>query len=192
MNESRVVLFCGPSGSGKTTIVKHLLNKFSLLCFSVSATTRNKRVNEKDGEDYYFLSIQEFRKKIEQQEFLEWEEVYKNGFYGTLKSEITRISNEGKVAIFDVDVVGGLAIKSQFHKNILDVIVLPPSVDELRNRLVARESESPESLKIRLDKASHEMTFQNKFSNVIINSQLDIALSEAENLVAKFINRIKG
>ena len=142
----KLVLFCGPSGSGKTTIVHHLLKKFPELTFSVSATTREKRQNEIDKKDYYFLSVDEFKRKLHRHEFLEWEEVYKDRFYGTLKSEVRRILDESKVVLFDVDVEGGINIRSHYPKQILDVFVMPPSVDELHKRLVARASESEDSL----------------------------------------------
>ena len=132
-------LFCGPSGSGKTSIVKHLLAKYSFMQFSVSCTTRPKRASETEGEDYYFVTPDAFRKKIANDEFIEWEEVYKDKYYGTLKSEISRIEQAGKSVIFDVDVEGGIAIKKYFSKNLLAVMVMPPSVEELRNRLIARK-----------------------------------------------------
>ena len=184
----KLILFCGPSGSGKTSIVHHLLNKFSQLKFSVSATTRTKRHNEIDGQDYYFLSIENFKNKIEQDEFLEWEEVYANGFYGTLKSEITRISNEGKAVIFDVDVEGGLNIKREYGENLLDVFVMPPGIEELKKRLVARATESDESLLARILKAEDELKYAEKFSHVIVNSIFEDAALEAETIVKKFLS----
>lgn len=187
-NDTRLVLFCGPSGSGKTSIVHHLLKTFPELSFSVSATTRNKRNNETDGKDYYFISVEEFKEKIKNNEFLEWEEVYENGFYGTLYSDLVRISKMGKVAIFDVDVEGGLHIKEKYNKNLLDVFVRPPALEDLRIRLVARASETPETLEKRVQKAAHELTYGNLFHKVIINDKLETAIIEAESMVREFLN----
>ncbi|MBL0340639.1 MAG: guanylate kinase [Bacteroidetes bacterium] len=184
----KLILLCGPSGSGKTTIVQHLLKTYSNLSFSVSATTRSKRSNEINGKDYYFLTVEEFRKKIQADEFLEWEEVYTHGFYGTLRSEVDRIAAMGKVAIFDVDVEGGVHIKGRYGKNLLDVFVRPPSVEDLYKRLVARASETPESLEKRILKATHELTYADRFNNVIINKDMHVAFAEAENLVSAFLN----
>jgi len=184
-----LVLFCGPSGSGKTTIVKHLLAKFPTLSFSVSATTRKQRPNENNGTDYYFISVDDFKSRIQSGAFLEWEEVYENGFYGTLLSEIERINSLGKVALFDVDVIGGLNIKSQFGENLLDVFVRPPSPDDLRKRLVARATETPESLEKRIGKAAQELAFGSRFSHVLINDTIDQACMEAEKLVKDFLEK---
>lgn len=185
--QPKLILFCGPSGSGKTTLVKHLLNTFPQLCFSVSATTRAMRSNEQNGADYYFMSVDEFHSKIQNDEFLEWEQVYENGFYGTLRSEITRIASLGKVAVFDVDVEGGVHIKGRYGNNLLDVFVQPPSIADLRKRLVARASESLESLETRVRKAELELTYASRFSNVIINQDINVAKKEAELLVANFL-----
>lgn len=183
----KLILFCGPSGSGKTSIVHHLLKKFPQLSFSVSATTRPKRVNETDGIDYHFLSLQDFKKRIEHHEFLEWEEVYTNGYYGTLKSEIKRIADDGKAVIFDVDVEGGLTIKHAYGDNLLDVFVMPPGIEELKKRLIARATETDESLMARILKAEEELAYREKFSHVIVNSIFEDALQEAENLVNEFL-----
>ena len=183
----KLVLFCGPSGSGKTTIVQHLLKKFSELTFSISVTTRSKRANEISGKDYHFLTIEEFKRKLHRHEFLEWEEVYKERFYGTLRSEVKRILDDGKVVLFDVDVEGGLNIRSQYPKQILDVFVMPPTVDDLHKRLVARASESDESLVKRLAKAETELSYAYRFNNVIVNDKLEIAVKEAEVLVDQFL-----
>ncbi len=185
--QPKLVLFCGPSGSGKTTIVQHLLRNFPKMKFSVSATTRDKRANETDGKDYYFLNADQFRTKIANNEFLEWEEVYKDRFYGTLKSEVQLILDSGLIAAFDVDVEGGLKIRKSFGANILDVFVMPPSVDELHKRLVARKTESEESLMKRLDKAEKEMHYAFHFNNVIVNNDLKVACHEAEELVKAFL-----
>jgi guanylate kinase len=183
----RLILFCGPSGSGKTSIVHHLLNKYPQLSFSVSATTRAKRNNEVNAKDYYFLSIADFKNKIANNEFLEWEEVYKDGFYGTLKSEIQRISKAGKFVIFDVDVEGGLNIKKQYGNKLLDVFVMPPGIDELKKRLMSRATETEASLKARIHRAEDELQYSTRFSHIIINTVFEHAVIEAENLVSKFL-----
>jgi guanylate kinase len=185
--KGKLILFCGPSGSGKTTITKHLLEKFPQLRFSVSATTRAKRPNEIHGEDYYFISVDEFKKKIDTSAFVEWEEVYRDIFYGTLKSEIQRIWNDGKVVAFDVDVEGGLNIKKLYGNNLLAVFVKPLSVEVLRKRLAERNTESPESLETRIEKAEHELLYENKFDHVILNDTLEHALEIAINLVTEFL-----
>ncbi len=181
-------LFCGPSGSGKTTIVHYLLKEFQQLKFSVSATTRAMRPNERDGIDYHFLSVDDFKKKIAEDAFIEWEEVYHNGFYGTLKSEVQRIEKAKCSVIFDVDVEGGLNIKKHFGNNLLTVFVRPPSVDDLKKRLVARNTETAESLQKRLNKSIHELTYENLFDHIIINQKLDVACAEAKSMVQNFLN----
>lgn len=187
MKAGKLILFCGPSGTGKTTITRHLLEHFSELRFSVSATTRKKRASEVDGIDYYFLTAAEFRKKIEQDQFVEWEEVYTDLYYGTLKSEVERIWNENKVVAFDVDVEGGLNIKKIYGNNLLAVFIKPLSVDVLRNRLAERNTESPESLAIRIAKAELELTYADKFDHVIVNDTLEHALDQAKALVQEFL-----
>lgn len=184
----KLLLFCGPSGSGKTTIVHHLLKNSDRLCFSVSATTRPIRANEKDGIDYHFLSVDDFVKRIHRDEFVEWEEVYPERFYGTLKSEIEKIWSMGKIAVFDVDVEGGLKIKEIYGEQLLSVFVMPPSVDELRRRLHTRNSETAESYQARIDKAEHELTYAFRFDKTIVNDTLEHALEEAENVVAQFLS----
>ena len=186
----KLVLFCGPSGSGKTTIVHHLMQQFPMMRFSVSATTREKRPNEVHGKDYYFLSVDEFKEKIQNDEFLEWEEVYKDRFYGTLQKEVERILNDGYVAIFDVDVEGGLHIQKQFGRQLLDVFVMPPSVDDLHKRLVARATESEDSLFKRLDKAEKEMNYAFRFNHVIVNAVLEDAKLDAVKIVKEFLEDV--
>lgn len=186
----KLVLFCGPSGSGKTTIVHHLMQQFPIMRFSVSATTREKRPNEEHGKDYYFLSVDEFKEKINSNEFLEWEEVYKDRFYGTLKKEVERILEDGYVAIFDVDVEGGLHIRKQFGRQLLDVFVMPPSVDDLHKRLVARATESEDSLFKRLDKAEKEMNYAFRFNHVIVNAVLEDAKLDAVKIVKEFLEDV--
>lgn len=186
--KGKLIIFSAPSGAGKTTIVKHLLQKDFGLEFSVSATSRQPRSGETDGKDYYFLSESEFREKIKNDEFLEWEEVYNGNFYGTLKSEVERIRNAGKHVIFDVDVVGALNIKKFYGGEALAVFVQPPSVDELKNRLQNRSTESEEKIRMRVAKAEKELEFAGKFDVIIVNDDLPKALKEAEKIVAGFFS----
>ena len=187
MNQGKLIIFSAPSGSGKTTLVHHLLSKPELkLAFSVSATSRAKRPNETHGKDYYFLSAEDFKNRISTGDFLEWEEVYTDQFYGTLRSEIKRIHSEGNHVMFDVDVVGGLNIKKQFGNDALAVFVKSPSIIELENRLRNRSTESEESLQKRVGKAAKEMEYAKQFDVVLVNDDLDIAKAEAEELVADF------
>lgn len=184
----RLVLFCGPSGSGKTTIVHHLMKVFPSMRFSISATTRPRRDNEEDGRDYFFLSESDFRSRLSKGDFLESEEVYPGRFYGTLRTEVDRILADGNIALFDVDVVGGLQIKKHFGPQLLDVFVMPPSVDELHRRLVTRATETEDSLMRRLGKAEKEMQSAFRFSHVIVNTDLAKAQVEAEQLVRQFLS----
>lgn len=186
--KGKLIVFSAPSGSGKTTIVRHLLQLERLnLAFSVSATSRPPRGSETNGKDYYFLSLKEFKNKIKANEFLEWEEVYRDNFYGTLKSEVDRIWAMGKHVIFDIDVVGGLRIKKKFPDETLAVFVKPPSVDELKIRLKKRKTESEDKINMRVAKASVELATAPQFDKIIKNYDLDAALKEAEVLVADFI-----
>ncbi len=183
----KAIIFSAPSGSGKTTIVRYLLENNPDLGFSISASTRDKRGRkEQDGKDYYFLSPEEFKRKIDNDEFIEWEEVYEGNYYGTLKSEIQRIWDEGKDVIFDVDVKGGLALKKYFGKNALSVFVKVPSLEILEQRLVGRGTESHASLSQRLFKAKFEMTFADKFDVVLVNENLEKSLAEAQRLYNDF------
>lgn len=184
-----MLIFSAPSGAGKTTIVKELLNSDLNLEFSISATSRPKRENEIDGKDYYFLTAGDFREKIANNEFLEWEEVYENRFYGTLKSELERIWSQGKHVIFDVDVVGGLNIKKSYPGKALSVFVMPPSIEELEKRLKTRSTDSKEDIKTRISKANKELSYAKDFDLVIINYELDKAISEAEQSVRNFITQ---
>ena len=190
MKSGKLFIFSAPSGAGKTTLVKHLLQAGLDLEFSVSATSRQKRPEETDGKDYYFLSADAFRKKIEDGAFLEWEEVYKDHFYGTLKSEVDRIWSLGKHVIFDVDVVGGLNIKKQYKDLALAVFVMPPTPGHLEQRLRRRSTESEENLKKRLDKAQHELSFADQFDEILINDDLEKAKNEAVTLVKEFVSLI--
>lgn len=183
----KALIFSAPSGSGKTTIVRHLLETNPDLGFSISASTRDKRGRkEQNGKDYYFLTPEEFKKRIDKDEFIEWEEVYEGNFYGTLKSEIERIWREGKNVIFDVDVKGGLNLKKFFGDKALAVFVKVPSVEVLKERLKDRGTESEQSLSRRLFKANFEMSFQDKFDIVLVNEHLDKSLAEAQQLYDNF------
>jgi guanylate kinase len=183
----KALIFSAPSGSGKTTIVKHLLNRNPDLGFSISASTRDKRGRtEEHGKDYYFLTPEEFKKKIDNNEFIEWEEVYAGNFYGTLKSEIERIWSEGKNVIFDVDVKGGISLKNYFGNKALAVFVKVPSLEVLEQRLHSRSTETTDSLSRRLFKAKFEMTFQDEFDVVLVNADLDKSLAEAQQLYDEF------
>lgn len=183
----KAIIFCAPSGSGKTTLVKHLLANTNNLGFSISACTRDKRGrNEVHGKDYYFLSIHEFQQKIQEAAFVEWEEVYPGGYYGTLKSEVERLWAEGKNVIFDVDVKGGLKLKEYFGDNALAVFVLVPSMEELENRLRSRGTETEESLSKRLYKVKFEMTFQDKFDVVLLNDNLEESQEKTIKLYKDF------
>ena len=189
MSKGKALIFSAPSGAGKTTIVKHLVNTFPEIGFSISASTRDKRGrNEENGKDYYFLSPEDFRNKISNDEFVEWEEVYPGNFYGTLKSEIERLWSEGKTAIFDVDVKGGLKLKEYFGDQALAIFVSVPSVEVLKERLVKRATDSEESISGRLFKAEFEMGFADQFDQILINKELEDTLSTAERLVKDFMD----
>jgi guanylate kinase len=184
----KLIVFSAPSGSGKTTIVRHLLGKEDLnLEFSISAASREPRGEEINGKDYYFMSTEEFKKHIKNEDFLEWEEVYRDNFYGTLKSEVERIWAKGKNVIFDIDVAGGLRIKHKFPNETLAVFVKPPSIDELKIRLKKRSTESDDKINMRIAKASVELATAPQFDVVIKNYDLDIALEEAYQLVKDFV-----
>ncbi|MDD3875748.1 MAG: guanylate kinase [Bacteroidales bacterium] len=183
------VIFSAPSGSGKTTIVKELLKKGLPLEFSVSACSRPKRDGEIHGTDYYFLSVDEFKKKIANNEFIEWEEVYSGSYYGTLKSELTRIWQKGKHVLFDLDVLGGVNIKKIFNENALAIFIKPPSLDELEKRLINRLSETPETLSKRMARAQMELSYEKEFDICITNDNLDEAIIKAEEAVLSFIKK---
>jgi len=190
MKKGKLIIFSAPSGSGKTTLVHYLLQQPELhLAFSISAASREKRPNEIDGQDYYFIKPEIFKKKIQNHEFIEWEEVYKDNYYGTLKSEVSRLLNEGKNVIFDIDVKGGLNIKKQFPNQSLAIFVKPPSVAELKKRLHDRKTESPEKIQMRLAKADQEMQYAKDFDVIIINDNLDKAKKEAYQVVKTFIEK---
>lgn len=184
---NKCVIFSAPSGSGKTTIVKRLLEENFPLEFSISAATRAKRPNEVDGKDYYFLEIDEFKEKIEKDEFIEWEEVYTNHFYGTLRVEIERIWAKNKTVIFDVDVVGGLNLKKYFGDGALAIFVMPPSIQTLKERLTGRGTETEDRIAKRLAKAKQELVTADQFDYVILNDDLEKAVEGAKFIVKKFL-----
>ncbi|MDA0356812.1 MAG: guanylate kinase [Bacteroidetes bacterium] len=189
MIQEKLVVFSAPSGSGKTTIVRHLLTVETLpLAFSISATTRAPRGKEINGKDYYFLSVEEFKERIEQGHFLEWEEVYPNQYYGTLKSEVVRLWQSGKAVLFDLDVVGGLAIKRQFPEQTLAIFVQPPNLETLIERLKNRKTEDQIALNKRIDKAPAEMVQAKFFDAILINDDLEQAFEKASSLVSNFLN----
>ena len=183
----KLIVISAPSGAGKTSIVHHLLKSMDELSFSVSASSREKRDNETHGKDYYFLGVEGFQNKIKEDAFLEWEQVYENQYYGTLKSEIERIWSEGKTVIFDVDVIGGLNIKKQYPKECLSLFIMPPSLEVLAERLIGRRSESDESLQKRLDKAEEEIAQNQQFDTIILNDDLEIACEETMEVITNFI-----
>ena len=185
----KLIIVSAPSGAGKTTIVKKLLDAGLGLEFSVSACSRHRRPNETDGRDYYFLTVPEFRQKIEDNAFMEWEEVYKNLYYGTLKSEVERIWEKGKHVIFDVDVKGGLNIKQQYPDDSLTIFIQAPSLPVLQERLLNRSTEDPESLRKRLDKADYEMNFAGEFDKIIVNEDLGVATEQAIRTVGQFLKQ---
>ena len=185
--KGKAIVFSAPSGSGKTTIVQSLLLRIPTLSFSISATSRKKRENEVDGKDYYFMSEYEFRKKIDNGEFVEWEEVYDGSYYGTLQTEVDRIWSKGKAVVFDVDVKGGLKLKKHFGQDSLAIFIRVQDTDTLKDRLRNRNTETDESLNRRMDKAEFEITFQHKFDRIIMNDDLNEAVSETESLVRDFL-----
>ncbi|OBX26189.1 guanylate kinase [Gelidibacter algens] len=188
-NQGKLIVFSAPSGSGKTTLVRHLLKQQELnLEFSISATSREKRDNETDGKDYYFLDTQAFKNRIKNDEFLEWEEVYRDNFYGTLKTEVKRIWAKGKNVIFDIDVSGGLRIKRKFPEQTIAIFVKPPSIDELKIRLKKRQTESNDKINMRIAKASAELATAPLFDVIVVNDDLDKAIAESYKLVSDFVN----
>lgn len=187
--EGKLCIFSGPSGAGKSTLVRHLLGLDLGLAFSISATSRRPRKGEKHGREYYFISQEEFHSKIRHHEFIEWEEVYPGRYYGTLRSEVERIWEQGRHALFDIDVQGGLNLKKGFGQNALSVFVMPPSLQVLEERLRARGTDDTDSLRRRLEKAGWEMRYAPYFDKILVNGQLDSALKEAESVVKNFLDQ---
>jgi guanylate kinase len=185
--QGKAIIVSAPSGAGKTTIVKHLLKVIPQLEFSISACSRSKREEETDGKDYYFISGDDFRKKISGDEFVEWQEVYPGSYYGTLKSEMDRIWSAGKTPIFDVDVVGAVNLKTYFGEQGLGIFIHPPSIEELANRLRKRGTESDETLRKRIDKAAYELTFAPRFDKIVVNDNLEVKCGEVVGLVKGFL-----
>ena len=185
---NKLIVFSAPSGAGKTTLVKYILKTFSEIQFSISATSRKARGEERDGKDYYFLSNQEFKARIKNDEFIEYEEVYGGNYYGTLKSEVDRIWKDKKIAIFDIDVVGGANIKGMFPDVTLSIFVMPPSIEILRGRLIERGDVSKEEIDVRIKKAESELDYASKFDNIIINNDLEESKKIALILIKEFID----
>ena len=187
MNKDKIVIFSAPSGSGKSTLIKWLMSKTDMLEFSISATSRAPRGTEQNGVEYYFLTPEEFRQKIANDEFLEYEEVYTDKFYGTLKSEVERIIKAGKVAIFDVDVKGGMNIKKFYGERALSVFIQPPSIEALRSRLISRATDAPEVIEERIDRAAFELSFADKFDKVVVNDDLETSKAEIERVIKEYL-----
>ncbi|MBQ5371343.1 MAG: guanylate kinase [Rikenellaceae bacterium] len=183
----KLLIFSAPSGSGKTTIVRRLLEQFSNLEFSISATSRAPRGVEKNGVDYYFLSAEEFAEAVAADKFVEWEEVYKGTCYGTLRSEMERIWSKGNVILFDVDVMGGIRLKEIFGEDAMSIFVMPPSIEELRRRLEGRGTDAPEVIEKRIAKASFELTKAPEFDKQVVNDDLEVAVAEVAEIVKNFI-----
>ena len=185
--KGKILIFSAPSGSGKSTIVQALLKKDFHLEFSISATSRAPRGEEQHGREYYFLSPDEFRQKIKEDAFLEWEEVYEDTYYGTLRSEVDRITNAGNNVVFDVDVVGGVNIKKEFKETALSIFVQPPSIEALEERLIGRATDTPEKIKQRLAKAEYELGFATQFDEIVVNDSLEHAIRNTEQLLTNFL-----
>jgi guanylate kinase len=184
----KILIITAPSGAGKTSITKYLMQKFPLLTFSVSATTRQARGAEKDGVDYHFISAEDFKYKIQHNEFVEWEMVYEGKYYGTLKSALEEIWAEGKVPVLDIDVKGAIHVQQQFDSGTLSLFIEAPSVEELKKRLLSRGTETEESLAARVNKAAYELSFKEHFDKVVVNADLETACEEAEKIVGAFLN----
>lgn len=187
-SQNKIIIITAPSGAGKTSITRHLLKTFpGKLAFSVSATTRKKREYEEDGLHYHFISVDDFKDKIKKNEFIEWEMVYEGKYYGTLRSELQRIWDEGKAPLLDIDVNGAMHVQRQYPDQSLSVFIEPPSIEELRKRLESRGTETPESLSTRLNKSAYEISFKDQFDKVIVNDDLDRACKEAEAIISGFL-----
>lgn len=185
----KVIIFSAPSGSGKSTLINYLMTRFDCLEFSISATSRSPRGEEKHGVEYYFLTPDEFRSKIAEGAFLEYEEVYTNKFYGTLKSEVERINGKGNIVVLDVDVAGGCNMKKMFGDNAMSVFIMPPSVETLKARLIGRGTDTMEVINDRVQKAAYEMTFSDKYDKVVINDDLEQAKADIYQIVKEFVEK---
>ena len=188
MSSGKLIIVSSPSGAGKTTIVKRLLENDDRLDFSISACTREKRLEEEEGKDYYFLTQEEFTAKRNKEEFLEWEEVYENSFYGTLKTEVEKIWEEGKHVVFDIDVLGALSLKDKYPERSLAIFIKPPSLEILKERLKSRSTEKEQALDVRIKKAEFELSYQDQFDRIIENNELETAVEECQGLVNEFIS----
>ena len=189
MNDAnKIIILTAPSGAGKTSITRYLIKKIPQLAFSISAATRPARGNEKDGIDYYFITVEAFQKKIKENAFIEWEMVYEGKYYGTLKNELERIWKQGKTPVLDIDVQGAIHVQLQYPENSLSIFIEAPSIESLKNRLQSRSTETPESLQTRLNKAGYEMSFKYHFDVIIINDDLSRACAEAEKVVKAFLD----
>ena len=186
---NKIIIITAPSGAGKTSITRHLRQTFPQLAFSVSAATRQARSNEQNGRDYYFISEEEFQKKIQNNEFVEWEMVYEGRYYGTLKAELDRIWKDNKVPVLDIDVKGAIHVQGQYPDTTLSIFIQPPSIDELKRRLVSRGTESDSSLSARINKAGYEISFSHSFHKVIVNDDLEKAKREADEIISNFISK---
>jgi guanylate kinase len=186
--DKKIIIITAPSGAGKTSITRYLLGKYPQLSFSISAATRSPRNHEKNGVDYYFLSLDEFKQKIQQNEFAEWEMVYEGKYYGTLKEELERIWNDGRTPLLDIEVKGAIHLQAQYPRSTLSIFIEPPSVAELRRRLEMRGTETIESLRDRVNKASYELSFKHHFDKIIVNSELEKACQEADGIIKKFLS----
>ncbi|MFI3267703.1 MAG: guanylate kinase [Rikenellaceae bacterium] len=187
MNKNKVIIFSAPSGSGKSTIISQLLKKFTNFEFSISATSRAPRGEEQNGVDYYFLTEEEFKTRVENDEFLEYEEVYKGTSYGTLKTELNRIWEKGNVVLFDVDVVGGTNIKKLLGDDAISIFIMPPSVETLRSRLISRNTDSIEAIEKRVAKAEKEISYAPEFDTTVINDSLEKAVEDVESIIIDFL-----
>jgi guanylate kinase len=184
---NKILIITAPSGAGKTSITKYLMQQFPQLAFSVSAATRKARAHEQEGADYHFISVETFQQKIQNEEFVEWEMVYKGKYYGTLKSELQRIWGNNQIPVLDIDVKGAIHVQDMYPQQTLSIFIEPPSIDELKKRLEARGTETPESLQARISKAAYEISFKKSFGKVIVNDQLQRACAEAEQIVGHFL-----
>jgi guanylate kinase len=186
---NKIIIITAPSGAGKTSITRRLLAKYDQLAFSISAATRSPRGNEQNGIDYYFMTTEEFQQKIQDSEFVEWEMVYEGKYYGTLRQELERIWQLGKVPMLDIDVKGAIHVQQQFPESSLSIFIEPPTVDELKNRLMSRGTENEEGINTRVSKAAYELSFKHSFDHVIINDNLEKACADAENVILNFLRR---